>query len=818
MTAREGFGRLLYTDCGATGFQVQARSPNVNSVLSELALEQLLYEVQGSWLTERRPVDEFPLGFAHAGDAGYGTAQGRYLGKTVTGGRAGNHLTDCLLTSEPDLYGTLRPAQLWRSELWRPTPWPTRECPPLPADDLAGGPLTVTAVADWARALPERALALSRLLTVLEDAGGRRVVIISDDPDEAMAWIAAATLLLPAREALRVSFKVFSSIPLRAGHRIAAAPAAVFPRIALGQDGPFVLDARSGTADEVLISERAAFFTAKFIADGDPYDVIDAIELAEMLDRPAAWGTLDGYDARVTAWALTRPGEPVTEPEAPFRWLANAPATLFEQYGPEVAGIILRTAPNAGTLRWIDRSVTDNRLRADLAAVRTRLLTAELAEVRDGGPGIPVTEVLPAARLGDAARRDAESELSSALLLSSAKQADLVLCLARRHGIPPDLAPPVRQRLGEFASSWIDHPDKYHPDGWLLRPEILDLAHDELRRRLGAAGLDSIRSRIQRLGRYFSDRDDLTDPLDCHLQASFIAKELRQRRSERLVGLLARIEQHARSPHSAATAAQEASGLQRALLDWRAVDERAAFAMLSGLPGSIAVLPEVAEYAASYMARLSARPTAELLDLIARLDRQGLVPSPGPLARLAAADRSVRSFVRRTTEGQLRTDQSYLEETVRLLCEADHAVIRVWLDAVLGACLEARHPQLGVLVLARLENPLPQVLAHRWAGTLGSRDLAEDGVWCVNCLDAEELTAALRDQLKTAIRSYAETLPAEQFDGWYQEVAGRVEPRQRDLWASVFTDAPRRGLVRVLPQVSLRQHKEDGRRKEGEQP
>jgi hypothetical protein len=817
MTAHEGFGRLLYTDTD-TGFRVQARSADVNSALSELALGQLLYEVQDDWLRDRRPVEDFPLGFAHYGDAGYGTAQGRYLGKTVTGGRHGNHLTDCLLTSDPDLYGTLRPAQLWRSELWRPTPWPARECPSLPADDLTAGPLTVTAVGEWARARPRRGTVLARLLTMLEDPGGRRVVIVSDDPDEAMTWIAAATLLLPAREALRVSFKVFSSIPLRAAQRIAAAPAALFPRIAPGQDGPFVLDARSGTADEVTVSERAAFFTAKLTADGDPYDVIDAVELAAALSGPAVRGGPSGHDARLTAWALIRSDEPVTDPEALFRWLTTAPAGLFAEYGSDVAEMIMRAAPEAGALRWIDRAVTGRRLAADLAAVRTRLLTAELAEVRDGKPGIPVTEVLPAVPLSDDARRDAESELSSALLLSSASEADLLLCLARRHGIAPDVAPPVRQRLSEFASGWIDHPEKYHPDGWLLRQEIIDLAYDQLRDRLAADGIDRVRSRIQRLGQFFADREDLTDPLDCQLQASFIAQEHRQRNGQRLVRLLDRIRQHAGAPHSAATAAQEASGLQQALLDWRAVDERVAFVILSGLPGSVDVSPEVAGHASRYLARLSAKPTAPLLGLIARLDRQGLIPSPGPLARLAAADRSVRSFVRRTAEDRLRTDQSYLEETVRLLCEADHAVIRVWLDAVLGACLQARHPQLGALVLARLEDPLPQVLAKRWAATLGSRDLADDGVWCVHCLDFEDLPAELRDQLKDAVRSHAKALPEELSDAWYAEVARRVEPRQRDLWASAFTNEPRPGLARLLPQVSLRRGKEDGRNKGGGLP
>ena len=146
MTA-EFLDRLLYTDCrpgagrgAGGGFQVQAQSSGVDSMQSQLAVGWLLYEVQLPWLTQRRPVEDFPLGFAHASGEGFGTAQSRYLGKVATGGRDGNHLADCLLTRNPDLYGPVRPAQLWRSGLWRAEPWDDKDCPQFDAADLEPGP------------------------------------------------------------------------------------------------------------------------------------------------------------------------------------------------------------------------------------------------------------------------------------------------------------------------------------------------------------------------------------------------------------------------------------------------------------------------------------------------------------------------------------------------------------------------------------------------------------------------------------------------------------------------------------------------------
>ena len=326
-------------------------------------------------------------------------------------------------------------------------------------------------------------------------------------------------------------------------------PAALFPKIAPGRGGDaFVLDARTCAADEGAVSERAAFFTQQFTADCDPYDVVDAVELADTLDDPGQH--LGGHDAMLTAWALTRPDDRVSEPAALSRWLSAASPALLEEHGPAVAALVLDGEPDPEVLRWIDGAAVAKRLAVDQAAVRLRLLTAELGEIRDGqgaGPG-----GAPGAALDASAYRDAESELSSAILLASDQETDLLLCLGRRHGISPDQAA-LRDRLDAFATAWMNHPDGYHPEEWALRAEILDRAHDMLRDRPSVDGPQSVRETVRRLNRYFDDRADLTDPLDCHIQASLVAEgDLAGRldRLRRLLATIADVRSHRTAPAS----------------------------------------------------------------------------------------------------------------------------------------------------------------------------------------------------------------------------------------------------------------------------
>lgn len=808
MTA-EAFDRLLYTDClpgsgrgAGGGFQVQAQSSGVDSGQAKFAVASLLYEVQVPWLNQRLPIGEFPLGIAHAHGDSYGTGQGRYLGKEAAGGRDGNHLTDCLLTRDGDLYGAVRPAQLWQSPLWRESQWPGRECPPLDLADLEPGPLTAEAVADWARARPERRAVLARLLTVLEDPAGRRVVIVSDGADEAMTWIAAVTLLLPSRLALDVSFKVFSSIPLRAEHRVVAAPAALFPQIAPGRGGSaFVLDARTGTADEGEVSERAAFFTEKFTADGDPYDVVDAVELADALGDPGQH--LGGADALITGWALTRPDEPPSEPAALFRWLSGTRPGPLAEHGPAVAALLLGSPADSRTLRWIDDAVSTRRLTADHAAVRLQLLAAEITEIRDGGREVPVQRVLPKAPLDPGAYRDAESQLSSAILLASDQQADLLLCLARRHGISPDLAA-LRDRLDTFVAAWIARPGGYHPDAWARHAEILDHAHEMLRERASAGGPRSIAETLRRVNRHFGDRGDLTEPLDCHIQASLIADRSQTGRQERLRRLLDNIASDAGSPARAPAAAIAAAGLQRALVEWGAVDGPVAVTLLTELPDSVAVEPAISARAAQELLEMSGRPSKKLLDLLGRLDRQGKAPSSGKLASLLAADKHVHAFAEQALDERTRADFHYVEGAVKELRQAAPPVVQARLDEVLTACLEARNPHLGPLVLVSLKSPLPRLLVERWGRTLGTRDLVSDGVWCVTCLAFEDLPDRRQDQLAAVVRDFARTLPKDQFDAWYTEVARLVGPQRRDRWEWVFPQEQAR------PRINLWRNRDGG--------
>ena len=73
------------------------------------------------------------------------------------------------------------------------------------------------------------------------------------------------------------------------------------------------------------VSERARFLVGQLTTIDDPYDVIDAVELAESLGG----GHLDSHrEALLTAWAITRPDDPLSDPDALFGWLSEASATL----------------------------------------------------------------------------------------------------------------------------------------------------------------------------------------------------------------------------------------------------------------------------------------------------------------------------------------------------------------------------------------------------------------------------------------------------------------------------------------------------------
>lgn len=799
------FERLLYTDCrpgtgrgSGGGFQIQAQSSGLDSAQSALAVGWLLYEVQNAWIVQRRAVEDFPLGFAHASDDGYGTAQSRYLGKEATGGRQGNHLADCLLTRDAALYDTIRPAQLWRSPLWRAEPWDTIDCPPHEGSPEPG-PLTLDAVTAWLRDRPERGPALTRLLSALEAPDGPRVVLVTDDADEAMTWIAAATLLLPERRALDVSFKVFSTSPLRAQQRIVAAPADLNPQLGPGRvSGLFVLETATCTADETQSSDRAAFLVGKLTGDGDPYDVVDAVELAEELGT----GTWLADTAAVrTAWALTCPDDPHPDPQLLLRWLTGAAPRQRREYGDAVAAMLLAGAPSAEALRWLDAAAGARELNLDPAAVRALLLDAELTKVLDGKAASP--EVLPPVPIGEQARRDAESKLASAILLSSEgqldpRQIDLVLRLTHRHHIGLELSPPLQRQLHKFAVAWTRDPTAWNPHGCALGAEVLDLAYGELRDQFALQGPKAMMDTLRGFSPYLADRvDEPDDPVYCQLQAATMAGLAGKKREARLRESLARIEQLRRDDPPKASAA--AAGLQQALLQWDAVDTAMAVTVLTEMPASD-IDPQVARYAIDYLDQAAQKPDLRLLEILANLDQFGKVPLSGRLADLLASDQVVRQFTERAVSDKIiRT--SYFNDTVRLVCEADPAVVALRADEILNALVASPHPELAGEVLiafprgrskAGRPRPVSRLIdgMGKWLRSLDRLDdQADVALWCIRLLNYPDFREKQPDRhrrLADVLRTFDRSLDAEMSERWRVKVRRQLNPEQQPAWDDFF--------------------------------
>ncbi len=784
------FDRLLYTDCRAGtgrgaggGFQVQAQSAGVDAAQAKMAVGWLLYEVPSAWIVQRRPVADFPLGFAHASAAGYGTAQSRYVGTEATGARQGNHLADCLLTRDLDLYGPTRPAQLWRSPLWRSSAWETTECPQ--PQDAPVGPLTVDAVADWLRGGADRPAALARLLSVLEDPAGRRVIIAAAGPDEALQWIAAATLLLPVRAALDVSFKVFCSNPQRASQRVVAVLKELSPQIVPGRaDSAFVLNAEGCTSDQAEISERARFWVRLLATAEDPYDVVDAVELADQLGGGISQ---DQPDAMMTAWAVTAPGDPLDDPAALFRWLSGADPKLHLEHGPSVVRRILAASPSAAALRWIDAAAATGHLDTDRLAVRAQLLTAEIAEIRAGGR--PPADPLVAVNADAGTRRDADSELSSAMVLSPHPQVDLLLALARRHGVQPELSPLV-SRLRAFAIDWADHPARdYHPDRWVLRDQVLDLAHAELQERLARAGLPAVKAVLKRLCPYFAARPgDLADPLDCHIQIAALRALPAEQRAPRLAALT----EQAQLSHWPADAI---AAIQRALIEWQAVGPIEALVILRVLPDTVPVAEEVISAALDEIQRGADRPSAGMLDALGVLDHRRLAPPQQPFAALVEADRHILDFVDATRSDMFRTDIKWARDWVRSLDRVEPGVALARLGLLLEACLAFPEPGFGAAVLDMLPDPLPRQLVSRWARELRGPRAVRAAVHGV-CWAGDPKTAGLSSYVADRFRELSATLSEADQEHWYLSVRRELNPDQVWKWDELNGQEaarPRRG-------------------------
>ena len=788
MAMTPGFDRLLYTDCKAGmgreaggGFQVQAQSAGVDAAQSKMARSWLLYEAQEDWIVQRRAVEDFPLGFAHASEAGFGTAQSCYVGTEATGARQGNHLADCLLTHDPDLYGPVRPAQMWRSQLWRSEPWGSGDCPQF-TEPLPVGPLTVNAVSRWLRDKEDREQVLVRLVSLLEDPAGQRIVITAWQPDDALMWIATATLLLPMRAALKVSFKVFCANAQQASQRIVAVPGELNPQIEPGRGGSrFVVDAQACTSDDTQVSPRAEFWVRQLATWDDPYDVVDAVELAESLDPGIS---RDGIDAMITAWAITAPSEPPSDPAALMRWLSGTTAELMQEHGPAVISRILAASPPPDVLRWLDAAAVYGRVEIDHPALRGVLLAAEIAEVRAGYT--PPAEALAPVAADHAAKRDAESELSSAILLGSDAEVDRLLRLADRHGVALQL-PPLLERLTEFVADWLSQPAiPYAPDQWVLRAEILDLAYDQLRAKLAVHGSEAIHEALSRLWHNFTDRDaDLSDSLACHVQVLILSAQPKEVQLARLTDLLDNAQ---RSDDPTAAMA----GVQSALVQWRVLGTGEAWLVASTLPDRVPLEPEVLRLTVAELKRTAARPTTQMLEVLRILDKRGVAPTVQPFPELLVSDKDIERFAAIIRKHGFDPGSYNTGKYLNRLSKADPYVIRARMELLLRTCMEYDTSEVGAALLRVLPAAAVPWLVYGWARRLHGEQSFRYAAWGVSWYADDRIDEIPRWNIGQSISAFAANLAPDLQESWILGVLGQLDEELGNTFSALVGEQTKR--------------------------
>ncbi|MER7076766.1 hypothetical protein SAMN02982929_05513 [Saccharopolyspora kobensis] len=551
MSARE-FHSLYYTDCGpgqglrgGAGFQFQAVSPDTTDEMMTVVQRSALYEAPVGWMRDKRPVEDYPPSLVHVHNGVYATARGVYLGAETGGVREGNQFTHALVATDAQLYGPIRPAQLWDAPWWVEEPASSTECPAVPAEPEAG-PFGVEALREWVLGQQNGELWLLAVHSAVDrvhDEGAPRVVFISEDPAAVMRWIAAATLLLPQERALRVGFRVFATNPQFSEQEVLA----LHPDWAGSLAEPerhtdfTVFNLVTGKHREAEASDSALHWVSRFLR-ADPYDVVDAIELSHQFARGRGAARPSTGD-RLAAGVLALE-EPVSGQESAMalaEWLADPPAVSAADVLEPVLAAVLAAEPGVPVLARLAGLDLEQ-----AGQVRFALLRAEIGEIIRGtstGDRAPLAE--------NRWRRD-EVERATRLVEGATgavlpERMDLLLRTAARFG--------VRPRLGNFAEPaarfvewWAQHPHAaVDPSSWTCGAEFVDLLRDVLARRLEGPWGDEVAAAIkERWWRLLAPTvSDPFMPLDAAVASAAVAAggSVRRETIEVFRGLLRKPEQ-----------------------------------------------------------------------------------------------------------------------------------------------------------------------------------------------------------------------------------------------------------------------------------
>lgn len=483
------FGSLYFTDCragegllGGAGLQFRAVSAGVDPRTMDLVQRHCLYEPPEQWMHEGRPTEAYPRSLTHIFDGRYITASGVYLGAEAKGTREGNHFTHALVTNEIGSYGEVRPAQLWGSPVWLGRADGGTVCDPVPAEPESG-PLQPEWLQWWVADQPDGEAQLTAVISALEGvrAGGPRVIFIAEDPGMVLTWLAAATILLPRAEALRIGFKVFVVNADYSTHDVVALhpDSAGSYRGAPADSGFVVFDLDAGVRSSVTPTAAARHWVPRFLRQ-DCFDVLDAVELSGVL-RSA--DPHHGGVERTIAGVLIL-GEPLCSADigGVIDWLASSSGLLSERLLAQLFALILDGSLDSNQLEALGRVATQIGDTPLAERIRWQVFARALSDASGRVVAAP-SDVLVATAAVEHVLADAEPETIAR-----------VLSLVSPYALQPV---PARfmSALRGFARWWAEGAlELPEVDGWSCGAEAVDLLRDELAERVRGAPEPSVRS------------------------------------------------------------------------------------------------------------------------------------------------------------------------------------------------------------------------------------------------------------------------------------------------------------------------------------
>ena len=284
-----------------------------------------------------------------------------------------------------------------------------------------------------------------------------------------LTWLAAATLLMPRPEALRVSFKVFATTA-QYGETTwsrctptGRVPSAV-PRPAWAWSCSISTPAPAAASSPPR--RRPSGSRGSCAAT---LDVRDAVELSGVLRA----GETVGGPERTAAAALVL-GEPLAEHKVGrlLDWLEAGGTGLSPRRRDELFDLVVAGRPDPAQLRALSRIAAGSDDAAFRERVRWQVFGVIVAMV-DGRDPDGVTDAAQARR-----------RLEAALAAASPEEVVTLLDLAADHAIAPNparFADALHAFIRWWADGGLDVPDV---DRWACGPTAVDLLRDELARRL----------------------------------------------------------------------------------------------------------------------------------------------------------------------------------------------------------------------------------------------------------------------------------------------------------------------------------------------